>query len=98
MVSFHKLTSRGIVKCGGQDPVGWVIGNRVSYPLNMVEELTFSSGAIVLGVDDLFDQVFRLAIDDQGRGQRLFSILKCIGVFRLQLGDMEHGVNLDSAW
>jgi hypothetical protein len=97
VVSFCKLTSRGIVERGGQDPVGWVVGNRVSYPLDMVEKLTFLSGAIVLGVDDPFDQVLGLAVDNQGRRRRLFSILERIGVFGLQLGDMEHGMNSDSA-
>jgi hypothetical protein len=47
-----------------QFPVRWVVGNGIADPLDVIDELTTPSNAVVLGVDDSLDQVFGLSVDD----------------------------------
>ena len=86
-----------VVEGGRKEPVRWVVGNRVTYPLDVVEELALVSNVVVLRVDDAFDEVLGVAIDDERRRGRLFAILEGIGGLGLELGHMEHGVNLNRA-
>ena len=50
---------------------------------------------VVLGVQDLFDEVFWGTINNKQRGRWLVVIFKGVGVIRLQLGDMEDWVDVD---
>jgi len=86
-----------VVECVGQNPVGWIIGDWISDPLDMVEELTLALYAVVFRVDDAVDEIFRLAIDDKCGRQWLIAIFEGIWVFRLKLGDVEYRVYTDCA-
>jgi len=86
-----------VVERVGQNPVGWIIGDWISDPLDMVEELTLASYAVVFRVDDAVDEIFRLAIDDKCGRQWLIVIFKGIWVFWLKLGDVEYQVYTDCA-
>jgi len=77
-----------VVKGARKDPVGSVVGGLVANPLDVVEEMAVMSNAIVLGVYDAFDEVFRVAVSDERRG-RLVAIFEDIGVLGFQLGYME---------
>ena len=37
-----------VVEGGCKEPVRWVVGNRVTYPLDVVEELALASNVVVL--------------------------------------------------
>ena len=86
-----------VVERVGQNPVGWIIGDWISNPLDMVEELTLASYAVVFRVNDAVDEIFRLAIDDKCRRRWLIAIFEGIWVFRLELGDVEYRVYTDCA-
>jgi len=86
-----------VVKSIGQNPVRWIIGDWISNPLDVVEELTLVSYAVVFQVDDAVDEIFRLAIDNKCRRQWLIMIFEGIQVFWLELGDMEYRVYTDCA-
>jgi len=86
-----------VVESVGQNPVGWIIGDWISDPLDMVEELTLVLYAVVFRVNDGVNEIFRLAIDDKCGRQWLIVIFKGIRVFRLKLGDMEYQVYTDCA-
>jgi len=86
-----------VVESVGQNPVRWIVGDWISYPLDMVEELTLASYMVVFQVNDAVDEILRLAIDDKCRRWWLIAILEGIWVFWLKLGDMEYWVYTDCA-
>jgi len=86
-----------VVECVGQNPVGWIIGDWISDPLDMVEELTLASYVVVFQVDDAVDEIFRLAIDNKCGRWWLIAIFEGIWVFWLELGDVEYQVYMDCA-
>jgi len=86
-----------VVERVGQNPVRWIIGDWISDPLDVVEELTLALYAVVFRVDDAVDEIFRLAIDDKCRRRWLITIFEGIRVFWLELGDVEYRVYTDCA-
>ena len=48
---------------------------------------------IVFGVQNPFDRVLGDTVDGEWRWGRLFAVVECVGVFGLQLGDVEYRVN-----
>jgi len=76
-----------VIERVGQNPVRWIIGDWISDPLDVVEELTLASYAVVFRVNDAVDEIFRLAIDDKCRRRWLITIFEGIQVFRLELCD-----------
>ena len=85
-----------IVKSVGQNPVRRIVGDWISDPFDMVE-LTLASYVVIFRVDDVVNEILRLAINDKCGGQWLIVILEGIQVFRLELGDMEYWVYTDCA-
>ena len=86
-----------IVESFSQNPVRWIVGDWISNPLDMVEELTLASYAVVFQVDDAVNEILRLAINNKCGRQWLIAILEGIQVFQLELGDMEYWVYTDCA-
>ena len=95
MVSVGERFSGVVVEGVGQDPVGGVVRDRVSNPLDVVEELTTSPSTIVLRIDDAFDEVLGTAVDDEGRRRRLFAVVEGVGEFGLELRNVENGMDAD---
>ena len=56
------------------------------------------SSSVVLQIDDLFDEVFRFAFNEDGWRRWLLSVLESIGVLRFQLRDVEDRVNTNGGW
>ena len=97
MIGIGEESSSVVVKCVSEDPVGWIIGDGVSDPLNVVGKLALAARPIVLRVENAVDEVFRGAVDDNWWRRRLFAILERVGVLWLQLGNMKDGVNPNGA-
>jgi len=97
MEGIHNGFASTIIKSVSQNPVGWIVGDWISDPLDVVEELTLVSYAVVFQVDDVVNEILRLAIDDKCRRWWLIMILEGIWVFWLKLGDMEYWVYTDCA-
>ena len=97
MIGVGEESSSVVVECIGKDPVGWIIGDGVSDPLDMVGKLTLAARPIVLQVKNAVDEVFQGAVDDNWWRRRLFAILERVGVLWLQLGNMKDGVNPNGA-
>ena len=47
----------------------------------MVHKLTTASGAVVLRIDEMFDEVLGLSVDDEQRQRGLVMVSERIGVF-----------------
>ena len=86
-----------VIKSISQNPVGSIVGDWITNPLDMVEELTLASYTVVFQVDDAVDEILRLAIDNKCRRCLLIAILEGIWVFWLELGDMKYWVCTDCA-
>jgi len=86
-----------VVKSVGQNPVGQIVGDWISDPFDMVEELTLASYVVIFRVDDVVNEILRLAINDKCGGRWLIVILEGIQVFWLELGDMDYWVYTDCA-
>ena len=97
VIGVGEEASSVVFKGVGEDPVGRIIGNGVSDPLNVVGKLALAARPVVLRVEDAVDKVFRGAVNDERWWRRLFAILEGVGVLGLQLGDMKDGVNSNSA-
>lgn len=77
MIGVRYWSSCFIIEGICQQPVGWVVSNGVTDPLDVVKELTFASNTIVLGVDYSFDEILEVTV---GRWRRLLSIDECVGI------------------
>ncbi len=64
----------------------------------MVRKLAALLGVVVLQVNDLFNQILRLAFNNEGWRRWLVMVQEHIGVLRLQLGDMEHQQKIVKLW
>jgi hypothetical protein len=51
----------------------------------VVKELTFATDTVVFGVDDSFNEIFRVTVNDDRQWRGLFLIDERVGVFGLQL-------------
>jgi hypothetical protein len=69
----------------------------VSDPLDVVKELASTSDMIVLGVNNLFNEILRAAVHDDRQWRGLLLIDEGIGVFGFQLQYMKDGVDLNSS-
>ena len=54
--------------------------------------------SVVLRIDDLLNEVFRFAFNEDGWRRWLLSVLESVGVLRFQLRDMEDRVNTNGSW
>ncbi len=95
MISLSQCLPSIAIKSSGQYPIGQVVGYRVTNPFDVIRELAALPSVVVLQVNDLLNQVLGLAFDNEGRRRWLVVVQECIGVFGLQLGDMEDRVNVN---
>lgn len=82
VISIRQDFTGVVVESIRQNPIGGEVGDGVSHPLDVIAELAFPSGAVVLGIDDTFDKVLGLSINDERRWRGLVAVLKGIGEFR----------------
>jgi hypothetical protein len=85
MVGIQYQLSSIVIKGVSQNPIGGVVGDGVSYPLDMVQELAFVMGMVVFGINDSFNEVLRFSVNNNRQWGWLFTIVKGVGGLGLQL-------------
>jgi len=67
--------SGSVVDGVGEDPIGGVIRDGITDPLDMIQELALATYPIVFRVQDPFDQVLGGTVDYEWRWGRLFAVI-----------------------
>ena len=92
MELFKELFCVGEV--GGSSPLIFFVGTFITHPAYVVEQLASRPASeVVFRVQDFADFVFNIAVDFDRFGRRRLSIRELVWNGRLDLRDVEDGVN-----
>ena len=80
VVGVRNELSGSVVEGVGGDPIGGVIRDGITDPLDMISELALATYPIVFRVQDPFDQVLGVAVDDEWLGAAVRGRRTCWGV------------------
>jgi hypothetical protein len=97
MISIGKEASCIVVEGVSKDPVRGVIGDGVADPLDMVGELAFVMGLVVLRVDNTVDEVFRCTVNNKWWRGWLFAVLEGVAVLWFELRNVEDWMDANGA-